>query len=261
MSASTVTGGDPSQLRGRPPSISPSSPGTIPSNLPTSNPLLGGTTFYSTSTKAQYTIPPLNKEIEAYHNYDHTASPWEYTHQFSSIPLHEVERLDVNEQSQVRRSITQAVAWWRSGVTRTPRIYPNASEWQKIPEELRDALAHALTFDQVQGLETSSMEVRFFVNYRKHEYFLKLINEHCLQHRYTPTATSPRLQMPSHFHTHGIRGSNAVNLANLYRAEAEAELLFYVLLNIGDNRTNASLLLDPNLLYRIRRKLWKVMTM
>ena len=107
----------------------------------------------------------------------------------------------------------------------------------------------------MSGTIPPTLEIRYFVNYQRHEEFLGELNTYIGQNRYTATAPRPRWDLPSHFGIVGIIEASAKEASLLYRAEAE--LLFYDLLNINNQRTNQSLLRDPDLIYRLRGKLWK----
>ena len=118
-----------------------------------------------------------------------------------------------------------------------PKAYPQASEWESIPGEIRTSLDGVLNLDVVIGLDIKSeLQTRFFVNYHHQEHFYGLLSAYTTDHKYIPTAPRPQWQLPSHFIKFGMREDSALKASLIYRAEAE--LLFFDLLNIGQNRTN-----------------------
>ena len=166
------------------------------------------------------------------------------------MPLHQLESkgADIKKQSAIR-GITQAHSKWRKG-SKLPKVYPEEIEWKTLPTNLTDLLQYALIMDQVIGVDKQKLTFHFFINYSAHERFMQEINTYATQHNYVTSAPHPRWLIPSHFDRIGIDENSAYELAWLYRAEAE--LLLYDLLNVGDGQTNATLIEDPDILYRLR---------
>jgi len=200
-------------------------------------------------------IPTLDKEIEAYHRHNFKEAPWPVTKHFANIPLNVIEKMDESVKRSVRSKIVHAHELWRKG-EKIPRVYPNQFEWPTVPEELTNHLQYALILHQVQGIKSQKLDTKYFIDYRSHEAFLSKLNEYALLHKYITTAPRPRWNLPSHYQRDGMIEVVAEKAALMYRAEAE--MLLYDLLNIGTQRTNQTLIEDPDLLYCLRNDLWKV---
>ena len=151
-------------------------------------------------------------------------------------------------------AITQAHSKWRKGL-KLPKVYPEAIEWSTLPTQLTDLLQFALIMDQVMGVDKGKLALHFFINHDAHERFSREINAYATQHKYVTSAPHPRWLILSHFDRLGLDKRTAFEIAWLYRTEAE--LLFYNLLNVGADQTNATLIEDPDILYRQRGRLWK----
>jgi hypothetical protein len=84
---------------------------------------------------------------------------------------------------------------------------------------------------------------------------MKMIDEEIAKTRYTLTAPRPRWNIPSHLSQLGMQETIASQVTILYRAEAE--LLFYDFLNTSPNRSNQSLMQDPDLIYKLKGPIWR----
>ena len=131
----------------------PSPPGTmptIPSALPTSNPLANtnrrnSAQFYSSALRSNYTIPPIEEEITAYRIWDHRTL-WPAQSNFSRRWLYQYERDDLRARVAVTTLINQAHFLWRKG-ERVPRIYPAENNLSFFPDEMIHLMEGALELD------------------------------------------------------------------------------------------------------------------
>ena len=207
------------------------------------------------STVDTNTATAINDAVREYIDRSPLLGPWPHQYHFASIPLHQIESKGPDfEKREVMRAITQAHSKWRKGL-KLLKVYPEEIEWKTLPTQLTDLLQYALVMDQVIGVDKGKLTLCFFINYEAHERFSREINTYATQHKYVTSAPHPRWLIPSHFDRLGMDERTAFALAWLYRAEAK--LILYDLLNIGSERTNATLIEDPDILYRLRGQLWK----
>ena len=210
--------------------------------------------FYSSALGSNYTIPPIEEEIQAYRVYDHTTL-WPAQSNFSRQWVYKYKKDDLRARVAVTTLINHAHFLWRKG-ERVPRIYPAENNVSFFPDKMICLMNEALELDWIQGIdERGKLITQYFIHYGRHEHFIKFINRFIATHWYTATALQPGWRIPSHMNQQGMDEDTATRASLLYRAEVE--LLLYDLLNIRPNRTSQSLLENPDVLYRLRGPLWR----
>ena len=211
--------------------------------------------FYSATSNSNYDIPLLSKEIEEYKNFDHDHSTWRNMRGFYSSPLYLLGEQGNEQEAQLyKANVMKANMLWRRG-RKPPRIFPGQTDWEKLPETLREALEEGMNLDFMQGLnDQGELEHRYFPNEERHKTFLRELNEYSKRNKYTATAPRPQWNLSSHLLREGMDLPTAMKAAALYRAEAE--LLCVDLLCAEDKKTNEQILRDPEILHTVKSRIW-----
>ena len=119
--------------------------------------------------------------------------------------------------------------YWQRG-TPIPKVYPPATQWQELEEEIRELYHEACAAEVVAGLIRKGDELRlepvFFFSHEAHRAFVTHLKELQREHiKYIPFFQTPTWAPGSRHMKKGLTRQQVKEMVTIYMVEAEACLL------------------------------------